>query len=126
MWGTDNPPGQKDPYSRASPEELKRLWAEEERLQNEEAQAAAEKKAKGGWLERRKKRDGATAAAAEDADAPANVQADPVLLGTSSSEDLEATGYVPAQTWDGLPRLGGEYTRDMIVEEYMREHPFEP
>ncbi|PBP27328.1 hypothetical protein BUE80_DR001643 [Diplocarpon rosae] len=78
IWGTDNPPGQKDPYGDASIFDRTKMREEEQRNNEEEAAKARIAKAKAVSVPRAKK--------------PARVK----NLGT----------YQPANTWDGLQYVG--------------------
>ncbi|KAK6586303.1 hypothetical protein PZA11_001360 [Diplocarpon coronariae] len=79
IWGTDNPPGQKNPYGDASVFDRMRMRKEEQRIKDEEAARALVAKPKAGSVPRAKKPPGTK----------------------------QPTKYQPANTWDGLEYVGG-------------------
>ena len=80
IWGTDKPPGQRNPYEQLTPEERAKQLEERE-IEEREASASREKQ----LFDR--------ASDQEYADAPAPI----------------TDGYVPAATWDGLDQVGGAH-----------------
>lgn len=130
IWGTDNPPGQKDPYGPATPEDRRRQREEEALLR----QSAAEENAKNHG--RRPQKGSALTEDAPDTtnevrNTPVSSSADKSDIAQQRSEaqgagDLSDLGYTPAQTWDGLPRIGGKHTKKMISDKVLEERPFNP
>ena len=127
IWGTDNPPGQKDPYNRASPEELQRLREEAARAEEEEAQAKAEgRDVKDQEIrEYVSKPEGEEMGVEGRAEPPSDYDPDEPMV-APVGEELVDLNYVEAQTWDGLPRVGGKYTEEAQIEEFLEDHPFNP
>ena len=93
IWGTDLPPGQKDPYAKLSPEQ-RQQEIEERELQRAERELEEDNE--------RLAREGKTIAAVE-----------PEIRTESEEVDVDdlvldpEEGYVPALSADGLERLGG-------------------
>ena len=144
IWGTDNPPGQKDPYTRASPEELAELREKAEREEEEERRAEAEQRGpvrSRNWTANRDAEERQIEALQGqgepqpfdlnepvgqlqpkmDADSLQSVEPFRVPVG----EELEASDYVPAETWDGLARIGGKETPAQR-KKWEAENPYSP
>ena len=95
MWGTDNPPGQRNPYVRESPEEQEdRLRAEEEREARETEEADFARIREGG-------KDDNVIVGKQDV-------VEDIVDDVAKEEGKEqAKEYEPATTWRGLRYIPG-------------------
>lgn len=117
IWGTDNPPGLKDPYGGPSFLERRKLRAEEQKRSEEQRaeleaaeqaldkEIAAEKEGKGAQEERGLKQDELERLAEEER--PQHL-ARPSVIGLDDLQPriVPQEEYQPAETWDGLRHIG--------------------
>ena len=137
MWGTDNPPGMKDPYGSPSYFERRRQEAQAEREKHGDSAPALvlrEEKTSGPALvsykpvaPKHKETSSAKYRHNKITTSRVASRPEPRPLGRSVSQDPENEDleYVPAETWDGLEQVGlsGHWSEaDPIPEESFRPY----
>jgi hypothetical protein len=89
LWGTDNPPGLKDPYG--GPSMFERAAARRQEAQRKASSTVPEARLATTVSEERE---------------PSGAQIAPRPAGDLSQAELQDRGYEPAETWDGLEWVG--------------------